>query len=152
MPLLLGWPAHRMPPFEQLFGDHPGALVIEGGPGTGKTVLALHRIAYLLYTQRERIERHGVLVVGPNSAFLNHVDRVLPSLGESSVVFMTPGDLVPGLHITAEDTPECAALKGSLKILDVPAAAITDRQQLPERPLEIELADVTVRIDAETAE
>jgi DNA helicase IV len=132
--------------------DHPGVLVIEGGPGTGKTVVALHRVAYLLYTQRERIERHGVLVVGPNSAFLNHVDRVLPSLGESSVVFMTPGDLVPGLHITDEDTPECAALKGALKILDVLAAAITDRQQLPERPLEIELADVTVRIDAETAE
>ena len=131
--------------------DHPGVLVIEGGPGTGKTVVALHRVAYLLYTQRERIERHGVLVVGPNSAFLRHVDRVLPSLGESSVVFMTPGDLVPGLHVTAEDTPEGAALKGSLKILDVLAAAIADRQRLPERPLEIELADVTMRIDAEIA-
>jgi DNA helicase IV len=132
--------------------NHPGVLVIEGGPGTGKTVVALHRVAYLLYTQRERIERHGVLVVGPNSAFLSHVDRVLPSLGESSVVFVTPGDLVPGLHITAEDTPECAALKGSLKILDVLSAAIADRQQVPEHPLEIELADITVRIDAETAE
>ena len=50
--------------------DHPGVLVIEGGPGTGKTVVALHRVAYLLYTERERIERHGVLVVGPNPAFL----------------------------------------------------------------------------------
>ncbi|MEM6108036.1 RNA polymerase recycling motor ATPase HelR [Mycobacterium sp. 050272] len=131
--------------------DHPGVLVIEGGPGTGKTVVALHRVAYLLYTQRERIERHGVLVVGPNPAFLRHVDRVLPSLGESSVVFMTPGDLVPGMHVTAEDTPDCAAFKGSLKILDVLAAAIADRQRLPERPLEIELADVTMRIDAEIA-
>ena len=84
--------------------DQPGVLVIEGGPGTGKTVVALHRVAYLLYTERERIERHGVLVVGPNPAFLQYVDRVLPSLGESSVVFMTPGDLVPGLHVTAEDT------------------------------------------------
>jgi DNA helicase IV len=131
--------------------DHSGVLVIEGGPGTGKTVVALHRVAYLLYTQRERIERHGVLVVGPNSAFLNHVDRVLPSLGESSVVFCTPGDLVPGLHVTAEDTADAAAFKGSLKILDVLAAAIADRQRLPERPLEIELADVTMRIDAEIA-
>ncbi|CQD12355.1 superfamily protein I DNA or RNA helicase [Mycobacterium lentiflavum] len=131
--------------------DHPGVLVIEGGPGTGKTVVALHRVAYLLYTQRERIERHGVLVVGPNSAFLRHVDRVLPSLGESSVVFMTPGDLVPGMHVTAEDSPESAAFKGSLKILDVLAAAIADRQRVPERPLEIELADVTMRIDAEIA-
>ncbi|OBA63609.1 helicase [Mycobacterium sp. 1100029.7] len=131
--------------------DHPGVLVIEGGPGTGKTVVALHRVAYLLYTQRERIERHGVLVVGPNPAFLRHVDRVLPSLGESSVVFMTPGDLVPGMNVTAEDTPEGAAFKGSLKILDVLTAAIADRQRLPERPLEIGLADVTMRIDAEIA-
>lgn len=80
--------------------DHPGVLVIEGGPGTGKTVVALHRVAYLLYTQREQMERHGVLVVGPNSTFLNHIGRVLPSLGESDVVFMTVGDLVPGLTST----------------------------------------------------
>jgi DNA helicase IV len=132
--------------------DHPGVLVIEGGPGTGKTVVALHRVAYLLYTQRERMERHGVLVVGPNPAFLNHIGRVLPSLGESDVVFMTTGDLVPGLRVTAEDTPEAARLKGSLKVLDVLAAAVADRQRLPEHPLPIELADVTVRIDAETAE
>jgi DNA helicase IV len=132
--------------------DHPGVLVIEGGPGTGKTVVALHRVAYLLYTQRERLERHGVLVVGPNPAFLNHIGRVLPSLGESDVVFMTPGDLVPGLHVTAEDRAEAARLKGSLKILDMLKAAVADRQRLPEQPLPIELRDVTVRIDAETAE
>ena len=132
--------------------DHPGVLVIEGGPGTGKTVVALHRVAYLLYTQRKRIERHGVLVIGPNPAFLNHIGRVLPSLGESDVVFMTTGDLVPGLRVTAEDTAEAARLKGSLKMLDVLAAAIADRQRLPKDPLPIELADVTVRIDAETAE
>ena len=132
--------------------DHPGVLVIEGGPGTGKTVVALHRVAYLLYTQRRRIENHGVLVVGPNSAFLNHIGRVLPSLGETDVVFMTTGDLVPGLHATAEDTPEAAQLKGSLTILDVLTAAIADRQRLPEHPISIEMADVTLRIDPETAE
>jgi len=132
--------------------DHAGVLVIEGGPGTGKTVVALHRVAYLLYTQRKRMERHGVLVVGPNPAFLNHIGRVLPSLGETDVVFMTTGDFVPGLRVTAEDTPETARLKGSLKIVDVLAAAVADRQRLPEHPLPIKLADVTVRIDAETAE
>jgi DNA helicase IV len=132
--------------------DHPGVLVIEGGPGTGKTVVALHRVAYLLYTQRERMERHGVLVIGPNPAFLNHIGRVLPSLGESNVVFMTTGDLVPGLRVTAEDAPDVARLKGSLKILDVLAATVADRQRLPEHPLQIKLADVTVRIDAEIAE
>jgi DNA helicase IV len=132
--------------------DHAGVLVIEGGPGTGKTVVALHRVAYLLYTQRERMERSGVLVVGPNPAFLTHIGRVPPSLGESDVVFATTGDLVPGLHVTAEDAPEVARLKGSLKILDVLNAAVADRQRLPEQPLHIELEDVTVRIDAATAE
>jgi DNA helicase IV len=132
--------------------DHPGVLVIEGGPGTGKTVVALHRVAYLLYTQRDRMERHGVLVVGPNPAFLTHIGRVLPSLGESNVVFMTTGDLVPGLSVTAEDIPDVARLKGSLKMLGVLAAAVADRQRLPESPLTIELTDVTVRIDAETAQ
>ncbi|MFD7659159.1 RNA polymerase recycling motor ATPase HelR, partial [Actinosynnema sp. NPDC059797] len=132
--------------------DHPGVLVIEGGPGTGKTVVALHRVAYLLYTQRERMERHGVLVVGPNPAFLNHIGRVLPSLGESDVVFTTPGGLVPGLRVTAEDEPVAARLKGSLKVLDVLAAAVADRQRLPEDPLPIELRDVALRIDAATAE
>ncbi|WP_406689608.1 RNA polymerase recycling motor ATPase HelR [Saccharopolyspora sp. ID03-671] len=132
--------------------DHPGVLVIEGGPGTGKTVVALHRVAYLLYTQRERMERSGVLVVGPNPQFLNHIGRVLPSLGESDVVFATTGDLLPGLRVTAEDAPEIAELKGSLKILDVLRAAVADRQRLPEQPWEIELEDVSVRIDAATAE
>ncbi|MGK2879400.1 MAG: RNA polymerase recycling motor ATPase HelR [Mycobacterium sp.] len=132
--------------------DHPGVLVIEGGPGTGKTVVALHRVAYLLYTQRERIQNHGVLVVGPNPAFLNHISRVLPSLGETDVVFTTTGDLVPGLRVVAEDTPEAAQIKGSLQMLDVLAATIADRQRLPADPLPIELADVAMRIDAETAE
>ena len=132
--------------------DHPGVVVIEGGPGTGKTVVALHRVAYLLYTQRKRIENHGVLVLGPNPAFLTYIGRVLPSLGETDMVFMTTGDLVPGLNVTAEDAPEAALLKGSLKILDVLAAAIADRQRLPDHPLPIQLADITVQIDVETAE
>jgi len=132
--------------------DHPGVLVIEGGPGTGKTVVALHRVAYLLYTQRTRIARHGVLVVGPNPKFLHHIDRVLPSLGETNVLFQTTGDFVPGLHVTAEDTPEAARSKGSLQILDVLAAAIADRQRLPQQPLPIDFANLTLTIDAEAAE
>ncbi|MGK2902385.1 MAG: RNA polymerase recycling motor ATPase HelR [Mycobacterium sp.] len=131
--------------------DHSGVLVIEGGPGTGKTVVALHRVAYLLYTQRQRMERHGVLVIGPSPAFLNHVGRVLPSLGETNVVFMTTGDLVPGLHTSAEDSPDAARAKGSRNMLDVLAAAVADRQRTPEHPLPIKLADVTVEINAEAA-
>ncbi|QCQ94032.1 DUF2075 domain-containing protein [Rhodococcus sp. SGAir0479] len=132
--------------------DHSGVLVIEGGPGTGKTVVALHRVAYLLYTQREQMERHGVLVVGPNSAFLRHIDRVLPSLGETNVVFTTTAGLIPGLHVEDEDVPEVARLKGSLAMLDVLAAAVADRQRLPEQPYPIELSGVALHIDAGIAE
>nr|WP_207312491.1 RNA polymerase recycling motor ATPase HelR [Lentzea alba] len=132
--------------------DHPGVLVIEGGPGTGKTVVALHRVAYLMYTQRERMERHGVLVVGPNPAFLNHIGRVLPSLGESDVVFSTAGSLLPGLNAVLEDTPDVARLKGSLKMVDVLNAAVADRQRLPEQPVPITMKDVVVQIGADVAE
>ncbi|WP_433590428.1 RNA polymerase recycling motor ATPase HelR [Nocardia sp. CA-145437] len=132
--------------------DHPGVLVIEGGPGTGKTVVALHRVAYLLYTQREQMERNGVLVVGPNTAFLKHIGRVLPSLGETNVVFTTTADLMPGVHATAEDVPEVARLKGALGILEVLKAAIADRQRVPAEPASLELSDVTVRIGADIAD
>lgn len=132
--------------------DHPGVLVIEGGPGTGKTVVALHRVAYLMYTQRERMERHGVLVVGPNPAFLNHISRVLPSLGESDVVFSTAGSLLPGLLATAEDSPEVAKLKGSRKMVDVLKAAVAARQRVPEDSIPIGMKDVVVEIGADVAE
>ncbi len=132
--------------------EHAGVLVIEGGPGTGKTVVALHRVAYLLYTQRRRMESHGVLVVGPNAAFLDHVGRVLPSLGRPMWCFMTTGDLVPGMHVTGRDTPEVTRRKGALSMLDVLAAAVADRQRVPDEPVPIQLADVSVRIDAETAQ
>lgn len=127
---------------------HAGVLVVEGGPGTGKTAVALHRVAYLLYTRRERMSRNGVLVVGPSPLFLDHIGRVLPSLGESDVVFRTTGDLVPGLRVTAEDTPEVTRRKGSLEILDVLAAAVADRQEVPGEPVPIDLGDVTVELDA----
>jgi DNA helicase IV len=127
---------------------HAGVLVVEGGPGTGKTAVALHRVAYLLYTRRERMSRSGVLVVGPSPLFLDHIGRVLPSLGETDVVALTTGDLVPGLHVTAEERPEVARLKGSLDILDVLAAAVADRQQVPGEPVSIDLGDVTVELDA----
>ncbi|NUS42257.1 MAG: DUF2075 domain-containing protein [Mycobacteriaceae bacterium] len=132
--------------------DHPGVLVIEGGPGTGKTVVALHRVAYLLYTQRERMERHGVLVVGPNPAFLHHIGRVLPSLGEANVVCVTTGDLVPGLRVSAEDEARSARVKGSLGILAVLRAAVADRQRVPSDPMPVELGGAMMRIDAETAQ
>jgi len=76
---------------------HKGVLVVQGGPGTGKTAVALHRAAFLLYTYREQLARRAVLVIGPNPTFLRYVGQVLPSLGETSVLMSTIADLYPGV-------------------------------------------------------
>src|SRR4051794_32396938 len=89
-----------------------GPLVVQGGPGTGKTAVALHRAAYLLYTHRERLARHGVLLVGPNPLFLRYIEQVLPSLGETGVVLSTAAELYPGIVGVEEPDPDVAALKG----------------------------------------
>ena len=129
---------------------HPGVLVIEGGPGTGKTAVALHRVAYLLYAQRQRLSKRGVLVVGPNSGFLRYIGRVLPSLGETDVVFATPGGLLPGLRTEVEEAPEVRRIKGSAAMVDLlAAAAVANRQELPEDTISIELDDVTIELDRE---
>ena len=90
----------------------PGVLVVQGGPGTGKTAVALHRAAYLLYTHRFPLERQGVLVIGPNPLFLRYIDNVLPSLGESGVTLSTVSGLVHGVQVRAQDRAEVARLKG----------------------------------------
>jgi DNA helicase IV len=128
-----------------------GVVVIEGGPGTGKTAVALHRVAYLLYTHRERLARSGVLVVGPSAGFVRYVGGVLPALGESAVVFTTPGRLAHGGVATAVDRDEVARTKGGLAMLDVLRHAVADRQELPRSPIAIEFDDVTVEIDRATA-
>jgi DNA helicase IV len=128
-----------------------GIVVIEGGPGTGKTAVALHRVAYLLYTHRERLARSGVLVVGPSAGFISYVGGVLPALGESAVVFTTPGRLAHGVVGTAVDQDEAARTKGGLAMLDVLRRTVADRQELPGSPIAIELDDVTVEIDRATA-
>jgi DNA helicase IV len=112
----------------------PGVLVVQGGPGTGKTAVALHRAAYLLYTHRERLARSGVLLVGPNQTFLRYIEKVLPSLGETGVVMVTPGELFPGVVAIADDAPDVAALKGDARMADVIAAAIDQRQRVPDGP------------------
>jgi DNA helicase IV len=114
-----------------------GVLVVQGGPGTGKTAVALHRAAYLLYTYRRQLEKRGVLVVGPNATFLRYIGQVLPSLGETSVLLSTIGDLYPGISATGAEPPQTAAIKGRLGMARVVAAAIRDRQQAPRQPTEI---------------
>ncbi len=104
--------------------DLPGVLVVQGGPGFGKTVVALHRAAYLLYTHRDQLARRGVLVVGPNATFLRYIEQVLPSLGETEVVLSTINQLLPGVVGTAAESPDAGRIKGKLQMADVIARAV----------------------------
>jgi DNA helicase IV len=117
-----------------------GVLVVQGGPGTGKTVVALHRAAYLLYTHRFPLEDQGVLVIGPNRVFLRYIERVLPSLGEAGVEQVVLADLVPNVEFARPGTgpvesPEARRVKGDARMSDVIDHAVRDRQ----RPLTKEL-------------
>lgn len=111
-----------------------GALVVQGGPGTGKTAVALHRAAYLLYTHRDRLGRAGVLIVGPSDAFMSYIESVLPSLGETGVVMQSLGELFPGVTATTDDAPAVAALKGSAEMAGLIARAVKSRQRVPAKP------------------
>nr|WP_228508983.1 UvrD-helicase domain-containing protein [Herbiconiux sp. VKM Ac-1786] len=111
-----------------------GVLVVQGGPGTGKTAVALHRAAYLLYTHRERLGASGVLVVGPSRAFLQYINAVLPSLGETGVVLASLGQLYPGVEASVEDVPAVAALKGSAEMAALIRRAVRSRQRVPAEP------------------
>lgn len=130
-----------------------GVLVVEGGPGTGKTAVALHRAAYLLYAHREQLAKRAVLIVGPNPAFLGYIGEVLPSLGETGVLLATVGELFPGVHATGSDTPAAAAVKGRAEMAHVLAEAVRDRQQVPEKgaPLVIRHDDGELVIDWDMA-
>lgn len=108
------------------------AVVVQGGPGTGKTAVALHRAAYLLYTHRRTLERSGVLIVGPSSTFLHYIDQVLPSLGETGVVSRTISDLIPGVIATSQDTPHAARLKGQRRMTKAIANAVAARERIPD--------------------
>ena len=112
-----------------------GVLIVQGGPGTGKTVVALHRAAYLLYTYRFPLEDQGVLVVGPNRVFLRYIEQVLPSLGEAGVELVVLADLVPDVDLGASETRASARVKGDARVARVLAKAVHDR----ERPLREDL-------------
>ena len=112
-----------------------GVVEISGGPGTGKTVVALHRAAYLLYTERSRYERGGVLVVGPSGVFMRYIERVLPSLGETSVSLRAMGEIVEGVETSRHDPPAVAAVKGAERVAELLRRAA--RQSVPGAPDEL---------------
>jgi DNA helicase IV len=114
-----------------------GVVAISGGPGVGKTVVALHRAAYLLYTDRRRYESGGVLVVGPSGVFMRYIERVLPSLGETAVALRSLGEVVDGIRATRQDEPAVADVKGSARMAEVLRRAA--RQQAPGSPTSFRL-------------
>ncbi len=121
-----------------------GVMVVQGGPGTGKTAVALHRIAYLLYTWRDQLTRTGVLVVGPNRTFLDYISRVLPELGETGVVLSTAEELVPGFSPTGTDTLAAREVKGSGEMVTVLKRAVQRYETLPEKPVPLTIDGVTI--------
>ena len=125
----------------------PGIMVVQGGPGTGKTAVALHRAAYLLYTYRDQLTKQGVLILGPNATFLRYISQVLPSLAETGVLLATLGDMFPGVHARATEAPAAAALKGRLDMLGVLAEAVADRQSVPEDYVEVDHEGYPLRIE-----
>jgi DNA helicase IV len=126
-----------------------GVLVVQGGPGTGKTAVALHRAAYLLYTHRFPLERQGVLVVGPNPLFLRYIEQVLPSLGETGVTLSTVSGLVSEIRIAANGPTEVARLKGDARMARVIARAVRTRQRPLTEDVAIPYGALFLRLSAQ---
>lgn len=117
--------------------DYRGVTVVQGAPGTGKTAVALHRAAYLLYTWREQLRHTGVLIIGPNSRFLEYISQVQPSLGETGVVLATPGTLLPGVKTVPERSLLAREIKGSIEMVAILREAVKSWQTVPDSPVEL---------------
>lgn len=126
--------------------EHRSVTVVQGAPGTGKTAVALHRAAYLLYTWREQLEHTGVLIIGPNTRFLEYISRVLPSLGETGVVLATPGTLLPGITTRPETNLLAREIKGSIEMLNILALAVNSWQTIPDANRVFKIDGVTVEL------
>lgn len=137
---------------EVIRAELPGVLVVQGGPGTGKTAVALHRAAYLLYTHRFPLERQGVLVVGPNPLFLRYIDQVLPSLGETGVALTTVEGLVADVRARGVDTAEAARVKGDARMARVVTRAVRDRQRALRREVVVAYGGVSLTLSPAMSE
>jgi DNA helicase IV len=125
--------------------EYPGVLVVQGGPGTGKTAVALHRLAYLLYT-RPHLRTRGVLIVGPSQVFLDYIGQVLPGLGEHAVVTMTITQLRPEIQVSRTDRAETVQAKGHPDMAERIAAAVRSRVRIPDEPFEVEFDQQVLRL------
>ncbi|MYV39755.1 AAA family ATPase [Streptomyces sp. SID1328] len=112
-----------------------GTVCVQGGPGTGKTAVGLHRVAYLLYAHRERLARTGTLVIGPNRSFLHYIEQVLPALGELSVQQATVDDLVAHVEVRGTDEARAAVLKGDARMAEVLRRALYAQVTMPAEPV-----------------
>lgn len=126
--------------------DLPGVVIVSGGPGTGKTAVALHRAAYLLYTYRRRLGSQGVLLVGPSPVFLRYIEQVLPSLGEHEVQLATVRGLKPQLGAHHLDPPAVEQTKGDARMVTVLRRALADRERPPRRDVEITIDGLRLRL------
>ncbi|MFE7548318.1 HelD family protein [Streptomyces gardneri] len=115
--------------------DLSGTVCVQGGPGTGKTAVGLHRVAYLLYAHRERLARTGTLVIGPNRSFLHYIEQVLPALGELEVQQATVDDLVAHVEVRGTDDAATAVVKGDARMAEVLRRAVRSHVALPKEPL-----------------
>lgn len=127
--------------------EHRSVLVVQGGPGTGKTAVALHRAAYLLYTYRQQLAKSGVLIIGPNATFLDYIGQVLPSLGETGVLLSTIGNLYPGVRATVDESVTAAEVKGSTAMIEILATAVRDRQEVPSEPRHLRFDTYDIVLD-----
>lgn len=135
---------------DQIIRDRTrGVLVVTGGPGTGKTAVALHRIAYLLYTWRDQLARTGVLIVGPNRTFLDYISRVLPELGETGVVLSTVEDLVPGFTPTLLDDLLTREVKGSGEMVTILSRAVRNYQLVPGASIPLKIDGIEIAVTPE---
>src|SRR4051794_18616295 len=131
---------------EAIRADVHGVLVVGGGPGTGKTAVALHRAAYLLYTHRRRLANQGVLLIGPGPGFLRYIEQVLPSLGEQDVQLSTISGLKPRLRVEATESRSVAELKGDARMARVIQRAVADRERPLARDLIVLIDGLRVRL------
>ncbi|GAB3223064.1 AAA family ATPase [Glycomyces halotolerans] len=130
-----------------------GIMIVEGAPGTGKTAVALHRAAYLLYEHREQLQRRGVLIIGPGKQFLRYISEVLPGLAETDVLLRTPAQLFPGIVADRPESEAVAAVKGRAVMAGVLASAVADRQAVPReaQPVDYEGHTLWLRPEKITA-